>query len=215
MELITKIKASGINNLSDARYFSTFAEWIGFNFSPNSPNYIALDKAKELMGWLSGPRIVAEFEQQDEAYINQVCEMLQIDSIQTDVDLDFAALSPMVSTVIKRITINELMDDSRLESILIAYSGSIAYFVLDFTPSKLTWEDLQNHPYFSPSRLQEWCENFSIILQLSFVPENVLEVVEQVKPLALNLVGGTEDKVGLRAFDDLDPIVEQLEVEDW
>ncbi len=215
MELITKIKASGINNLSDARYFSTFAEWIGFNFTPDSPNYVALDKAKELIGWLSGPRIVAEFEQQDEAFINQVCEILQIDSIQTDLDLNFTALSPIVSTVIKRITISEYIDDNRLESILIADSGSIAYFVLDFTQSKLTWQDLQNHPYFPPNRLQEWCENFPVILQLPFTPENVLEVVEQVKPLALNLAGGTEDKVGLRAFDDLDPIVEQLEVEDW
>lgn len=214
MELITKIKASGINNLSDARYFSTFAEWIGFNFSLESSNYVALDKAQEIIGWLAGPRIVAEFEKQDVEYINAVCKALKIDTIQTDLDLDFGELDSIVSTVIKRIAVDSYLDDSRLESILMANNGKVAYFVLDFNQSPYSWEELQNHAHFSPKQLKDWCENYPIILHLPFTPKNVVEIVEQTGPFALNMAGGTEDKVGLRAFDDIDPIVEQLEVED-
>lgn len=214
MELITKIKASGINNLSDGRYFSTFAEWIGFNFSPTSANQVSLEKAQEIIGWLAGPRIVAEFEKPDVEYINAICSALKIDTIQIDSDLDFGALSPVVSTVMKRIVVDNYLDDTRLESILTVESGRIAYFVLDFTTLFDSWEELQNYPYFSVERLKDWCESFPIILHLPFTPENVVEIVEGIQPFALNLAGGTEDKVGLRAFDDLDPIVEQLEIED-
>ncbi|MEZ4885430.1 MAG: hypothetical protein R3E32_11930 [Chitinophagales bacterium] len=211
MELITKIKASGINNLSDARYFSTFAEWIGFNFSPESPNYVTLEREQEIVGWLAGPRIVGEFEKQDIEYINAVCNALKIDTIQTDLDLNFGQLTSMVSTVMKRIVVDNYLDDSRLESILMADSGKIAYFVLDFTQEPLTWQKLQYHAYFSPDKLKDWCENYPIILHLPFTPDNVLEIVEQIRPFALNMAGGTEDKVGLRAFDDIDPIIERLE----
>ncbi|MGB1241359.1 MAG: hypothetical protein ACPG49_02485 [Chitinophagales bacterium] len=214
MELITKIKASGINNLSDARYFSTFAEWIGFNFNPESSNYVSLDKAQEIIGWLAGPRIVAEFEKQEVEYINAVCKALKLDTIQTDLDLNFGELETVISTVIKRIVIDQYLDDSRLESILMANSGKVAYFVLDFTQMPYSWQELQNHPHFSPGKLRDWCESYPIILHLPFTPENVVEIVEQTQPFALNLAGGTEDKVGLRAFDDIDPIVEQLEIED-
>ncbi|MFK7905250.1 MAG: hypothetical protein AB8B69_09005 [Chitinophagales bacterium] len=214
MELITKIKASGINNLSDARYFSTFAEWIGFNFDAESSNYMALEKAKEIIGWLAGPRIVGEFDKQNIEYINAVCTALKIDSIQTDLDLNFSLLSPVVSTVMKRIVVDGFLDSSRLESILMANSGKVAYFILDFTQAPYSWEELQNHPHFSPTQLKEWCEDYPIVLHLPFTPENVLEIVEQVQPFALNMAGGTEDKVGLRAFDDIDPLVELLEIED-
>ncbi len=214
MELITKIKASKINNLSDARYFSTFAEWIGFNFSPESPSYVSLDKAKEIIGWLAGPRIVAEFGKQDVEYINAVCRALKLDTIQSDLDLNFGELDSMISTVMKHIEVDKDLDDSRLESILMANSGKVAYFVLDFTQMSYSWQELQTHPYFSPEKLKDWCENYPIILHLPFTPENVLEIVEQIQPFALNVAGGTEDKVGLRAFDDIDPIIEQLEIED-
>lgn len=48
------IKATHINNLTDARYFAVFAEWIGFKLANDDPQALSLDQCCELMGWVSG-----------------------------------------------------------------------------------------------------------------------------------------------------------------
>jgi len=57
LALKTFVKASKINNLSDARYFAALeVDYIGFDGLPTSANYIAPGKQLEIAGWLSGPK---------------------------------------------------------------------------------------------------------------------------------------------------------------
>ena len=58
------------------------------------------------------------------------------------------------------------------------------------------------------------CSEYPIILKMPFSADNVLEIVNAIQPFAIELSGGEEQKVGIRVFDDLDPIVEQLEMEE-
>ncbi len=219
MELQIKVKASGVNNLSDARYFAPFAEWVGLPFDTNNPtnNALTVDVAKEIMGWLSGPRIVGEFGAEPMEVINKICEELMIDTIQITKDIDATKLSPKISTIIKRIVINDLIDEDRLESMLSAGSGKVAYFVLDFVSANpnITWQQIQLHEELHPDLLSELCAMYPIMLQLPLTPNNVHTVLELVPDVhALNLAGGNEISVGVRAFDDIDPIIEQLEIDD-
>lgn len=57
-----QIKASGVNNLTDARYFNALENtFIGFNFDVLHPQHITLSQAEDLAGWLYNPLLVAEF----------------------------------------------------------------------------------------------------------------------------------------------------------
>ncbi|MGB1205888.1 MAG: hypothetical protein ACPG5B_09590 [Chitinophagales bacterium] len=212
MQLHTKIKASHITNLSDARYFATFTEMMSFNFDKDSKNSVSTSLAKEMIGWITGPRIIGEFGNQKENYINEIANSLQISDIQTNINLNFAKLNPIISTIIQRIEINEFLDADRLEALLFSQNQGIAYFLLDF--SAYTWEILQKHTHFSPAFLSDLCSEYPIILKMPFSADNVLAIVNTIQPFAIELSGGEEQKVGLRVFDDLDPIVEQLEIEE-
>lgn len=77
------LKFSSINNLSDARFAAgAWADIVGFNFDPSHPQYIEPQKAKAIMAWLIGPTIVAEFEHQPLAWIQDICTELAINTIQ-------------------------------------------------------------------------------------------------------------------------------------
>lgn len=210
MELKTKIKASNINNLSDARYFSTFAEWIGFNFNPANPNALNISVAKELIGWLAGPRIVGEFDTADITLINEACTALKIDIIQVDKAVEYKKLSPSITTIIQRVIVKDMASINKLPAQLDKIGKGVAYILLDFQTNKLTWENLQA---YIPV-LQQLTKAYHILLHISCTPENVVNIVDTIQPFALNLSGGQELKIGLRAFDDIDPIIEQLEIEE-
>jgi phosphoribosylanthranilate isomerase len=212
MDLTVKVKASGVNNLSDARYFSTFVEWMGFDFRRKSAMALRIPVAQEIIGWLVGPQLVAEFANESAADINAVCNALAITCIQVEEEVSLDELAPIIETVILRITMNELIDVDRLQSILSTQSTWANYFLLDFTENKLTWAAIKQREDLTVQDLQQFCKDYPIIVQLDFTPQNVSEIVTTLQPQAINLLGGSEEKVGLRAFDDIDPIVEVLEL---
>ena len=216
MELKIKIKASSINNLSDGRYFATFAEWMGFNFSPTSLQFVTLERANEIKNWVFGPRLVGEFDGLEIDQINPIVEALQMDTIQTDLDLDFRILSPIVSTIIRRIVVDKSMNSKDLSQTIKQTANVTAYFLLDFVMHQITWTELQNNPILDATFLQDLTAKYpqKIILSMPFTAQNVLELVDSIQPFALSLAGGNELKTGLRAFDDIDPIVRLLEVEE-
>jgi hypothetical protein len=66
MPLKIPFKAGSITNLTDARFFAAYeVDYIGFCFDPQSPNYISPQNALAIKGWIHGPKIVAEFANQD------------------------------------------------------------------------------------------------------------------------------------------------------
>lgn len=56
------IKASSINNLSDARYFNALENiFIGLNFDALHQHHISLQLSHSIISWLFEPKIIAEF----------------------------------------------------------------------------------------------------------------------------------------------------------
>lgn len=77
------LKFSSITNLSDARYAAgMWADFIGFNFDPNSPLYIDPNQAKSIIGWINGPSVVGEFGSQPLEWISDFAKQLQFNVIQ-------------------------------------------------------------------------------------------------------------------------------------
>lgn len=85
-----KLKFSSITNLSDARYAAcAWADFIGFCFDTNKPEYIEPQKAKEIASWINGSVIVGEFGYQPIEWITDFisaipCGAIQIPANYTD-----------------------------------------------------------------------------------------------------------------------------------
>lgn len=212
MQLKVRVKVNSINNLSDARYFATFAEWAGFNFNPADAACLPLNTARELIGWMSGPRMVGEFGNAPIEIINQTAQTLNLDTIQTDIDLLPAQLVPQVSAIIRRVNIMADMLPAQLNALLNKNAPYTAWFLLNFTNAGLGWNDLQQHAIFTPNYLKNLCADYNILLQLPYTPQNVLQVLEIIQPAGIALNSGHEIKTGIRAFDDVADIVELLEL---
>ena len=70
MALTTIVKVGNITNLSDARYCAGMGvDMLGFCFEKKSEQYIDPESYKEIIGWISGPQLVGEFDTNDETKI--------------------------------------------------------------------------------------------------------------------------------------------------
>lgn len=85
MPLIKTVKAGNITHLTDARFFASFeVDYIGFCFDPESASYISPQEALAIKGWISGPKIVAEFANQDAENIEGILTFLEPDVAELD-----------------------------------------------------------------------------------------------------------------------------------
>ena len=63
MALSTIVKMSSINNLSDARYCAGMGvDLMGFCIDPTKSDFLTPLQFKEINGWISGVKAVAEIE---------------------------------------------------------------------------------------------------------------------------------------------------------
>lgn len=205
----TKVKAGGIHNLADARYFSTFAEWIGFQLDPNAAYAIDMTTAKEFIPWIAGPIIVGELGRMEEEMVVEYVFQLGLEAIQVSEPIDREKLPASVKVVIYEVKVDAAMDADFLERILASMEGQVDYFLLDVTAD---WKQLslQGDKGIEATFLREMTDRYPVILQLPFEADSLIEVLETLAPAAINLTGGIEEKVGLRSFEDLDALVEQL-----
>ncbi|MBX7127319.1 MAG: hypothetical protein K1X47_16610 [Cyclobacteriaceae bacterium] len=61
MSLVTRVLMAPITNLTDARYGAGMGvEFLAFNVNPSSPHYIQPERYQEMIGWIAGPRRVAD-----------------------------------------------------------------------------------------------------------------------------------------------------------
>ncbi len=80
MPLKKIIKAGAITHLTDARFFAAYEVcYLGFCFDPESPDYISPQEALAIKGWISGPKIVAEFNNQDTENVVNIIRYLEPD----------------------------------------------------------------------------------------------------------------------------------------
>lgn len=213
--LQTKVKASQVTNLTDGRYFAAWeVEWIGFNFELGADNYIDIQKMKEIRDWLEGPKYVGEFGLTTAEVIRETATFLALDFVQINhfTNTETAkALSDI--PMIKEHLILKDADNSTLLATLSAFQPFVEAFLLDFTKSGISWNEIKAGTYLDFETLKQACADFNIILSVDLSPENLEEVRTTLNPYGLNVTGGEEEKVGFKSFDDIDEIIEALYIE--
>ena len=85
----TQIKFGAISNLSDARYAAAAGcEWIGFCLDDTNQNYINPISIKEILGWVSGIKSVAEIGSLTPDDIFDTLNILKINTVQCNAEVN-------------------------------------------------------------------------------------------------------------------------------
>ncbi|MBK9013452.1 MAG: hypothetical protein IPM82_04875 [Saprospiraceae bacterium] len=212
--LKTKIKASAVTNLTDARYFAAReVEWLGFRFSGGPESSISLMAAKAIAEWVDGVKIVGEFDFATAAEIEDANNLVHFDAVQLGMFTPADTLKKLPSlTFIKEVVVENITTEDDIMAHFQEFDEYCAYFLLDFTKAGIGWAKLQLGGNLSLGFLNHLFEQYKIILSLDFRPNETLQVLETIQPEALSLSGGQEEKVGLKSFEELDEMLDQLEI---
>ncbi|MES2689061.1 MAG: hypothetical protein V4658_01580 [Bacteroidota bacterium] len=205
MSFLTKIKLGNVTNLSDARYAAAVGiNYIGFCFDPSGHNYIAPIKAKEMMDWITGSYIVAEFGHQSFSEINDISELLNVNVIELDNRLLPDELPAFGKPIIKKIDIS-VFDFDQLKTEIESYKEVCDAFHLynSGLPTHLT-----------EMQLKELFANNQVIWGFDVSDETIKEIINVYQPFALNISGGMEEKTGIKDFDELNELLDTITIED-
>ncbi len=205
-QLITKVSA--VNNLTDARYFAAKeVDYLGFNIEEGTPGYLDPMYMKAIREWVAGPKIVGEFRGAPMAHVGAAQEFFGLDAVQLTAENHGDNLQelPGVEIILQ---VNSAMDTLALERTFRNAAPYVACFLLDFTETT-NWEAIltENSSF--------WNELFALrptLLQADVSAEQLPKLMQKFKLGGLSLVGGEEEQVGVKSFDEMDEIFEALEL---
>ncbi len=212
--LKTRIKASQIANLTDARYFAAWGvEWLGFNLEVGTENYIHPTEMKAIKEWVEGPKMVGEFSSQSGEEIVEYVNLLELDAIQIGPFIDPQTIKLQNKIpVFKEVVLEKSSAALDLKSALEKDWMHVDFFVLNFDKNGLTWPMIQSNEFLSIELIKTLCSTYNIILSIELSSNHLEEILEKIKPYGIDLKGGEEEMVGVKSFDELDDIFESLEV---
>ena len=213
--LKTKVKASSVTHLTDARYFAAWeVEWLGFNLSPGEENSVDPREVAAIREWVDGVQICAELNLPTAADLKAVVEMVQPDLIQVGMLTEIETLREWNGglPVIKEIVVERDTDLAMIEELLETDHVAVACFLLNFAKGGVSWQDLEDSKPLSLSKLKDWATKYPILLEIELGEQVPSAVLEELPVQGFSVRGGAEEAVGYKSFDDLDDFFEDLEV---
>ncbi len=200
MALITKVKASLVNNLSDARYFSAAGvDWLGFCLDPEHPAFVVPEIVKEIAEWLHGIEVIGEFGNQTPDIIADTATQLQLEKMQIPVGLaaDERFREFKIFGVVD-------LEDSTTER----QFDEVEYLVLKATGKN--WNQLSA---YKKGLIREISESHQVLLDIPCAPSDYENILKSYPIAGVNIYGGNETEPGIGSFDDLDAVFEVLDPE--
>lgn len=173
---MTQVKICGIRDLNTAKAtIKMGADFLGFNFVPNSKRCISPFNALEIINSIRGTvKIVGVFQNAPVIEVTKIASDLNLDFIQLHGQESNEYISKIKIPVIKFITFNESLKKIKAK-----------YFLLDrVTQGKGQMVDLK--------KANQIALNFPLFYAGGLTPDNVTFVVKQVKPFAVDVAGGIE-----------------------
>jgi phosphoribosylanthranilate isomerase len=206
MALKTFVKIGGITNLSDARYCSgMYVNLLGFSAEDFSTKFISPALFSEITGWLSGMEYAAEFTSTSSQSVIEIVKnypsitWIEHEQIDTLLELKDSGYSLILKLDLDEILGNESLLGEKI------FNSDITLHLTSKNES-LTEENRKMIQFLS--------ERSQVILGAGINPESVESLLNSYPLKGIGLTGGTEIKPGLKDFDELADILEQLELED-
>lgn len=213
--LSTKVKASAITHLTDARYFAAWeTEWLGFMLSPGSEASVELQLVAALREWVDGVKICGEFSVAALPEIEAAIDVLGLEAVQLGMLTPMESLQALRGKVeiIQEIVVEAYLTAEELTEMMEERKEAVDYFLLQFNKGGLTWPDIQEGTPFSVEQLTQWAKQYSLLIDLPLSGTTPTQFLDQVPVKGFSVVGAEEEKVGIKSFDELDEFFEDLEV---
>ena len=213
--LKTKVKASSVTNLTDARYFAAWeVHWLGFDLDPHSERHLSPKAFEAIREWVDGVEITGEFNLQSPEEIREAVEVLQLDAVQAGPLIGLEALTRLELAVplIKELIPEPGRPLADLQGTFSDYAPHVRLFLLDLLKGGWSWEKLQADPK-AHADLTELAGQYPLLLALDLPPAAVNAFLEEIHAEGLAVQGGEEEKVGYKSFDELDELFEALEIQ--
>ncbi len=213
--LATKVLASGITHLTDARYFAAWeVDYLAFPLGDGVDEAISWDYLNALREWVEGPEIVAEIGRIDDgkAWIELLTSnkiktvLLHEDSADSIAELMKAAGIGIIREL--KVDQFQTVDDVAAR---VAEHPSTDLFILSFE-DWVTYKDVAEGSIFSIDALDQITGAHQCLLQINLAGEDPKEIKERHPIAGFAVRGSSEEKVGYKSFDDLDDLFEGLEV---
>jgi len=193
MQLKTKVIVTGVTNLHDARYCAGMGvDFISFPIEENQAQYVTEADFKEIVGWLSGPKFLAEISDGHGLAI----EDYPLDGFITD-NLDLIGETALA--VILKIT-----DLADAQQMMERYHTLVEGFLIELNEVEIDATLLQN--------LQALAQNYPVYLGFGVTKDNVNQLLDTIQLAGIGLKGSKEIKVGYNDFDGLADVLEEIEV---
>lgn len=183
----TKIYASRVTNLSDARYFAAMGvDYLGIPLDAG----LNTDTIKELFDWVEGPEFIGE--------ITGIQSLPDIGSTIEILGLNKMATNPFYTdTISENISIiHEILFEDCVvseEEIVLKFQDPI----LEINKS----DEQKLHDIIDANRV--W-------LYIDGDHNEINQIIEKYNPHGIVLIGGEEEKVGFKSFDEIDLIFDLL-----
>ncbi|WP_026953828.1 phosphoribosylanthranilate isomerase [Algoriphagus vanfongensis] len=206
MALSTFVKIGGVTNLSDARYCAgMYVDVLGFDMEDHSEKFVNPTQFEEITGWVSGVEFAAEFQTETAEYILQKLEKYPTVSWIQHRSLEvLTELIDSGKNLIYEVNINEI---KHLEAEISDRLANLDIFILLRSPHEKLEEDEEES-------ILKISDKASVLLGSGITAFNVNALKEKLKLHGIALEGGEEIKPGLKDFDQLAEILEELELED-
>lgn len=205
MGLRTSVIVNGINNLSDARYCAGMGvDIIGFNLKLDDPERVKPETLKEIAGWVAGVQLAGEFLRARPDMINEMAKEFKLDYIQLDVPYLIDEIEEIDCPVIQKVFVNKDTVESELLEMMELYSEHVHAFIV-FS------DDFKSIDETNTRFLTDLCDKFKVYINFGITKENIVSVLKNIKPAGIGLQGGHEIKPGLKDFDELAEIFDEIE----
>lgn len=198
-----KISATRISNLTDARYFAAKeVAFLGFNLEEGSPGYLEPMYMKAIREWVEGPKIVGEFDRTPARTILEAASFYGLDAVQVTQTHDLSLLKGL--EVLLR-----LPAPAHPGGLSLPDAPLFTWLVLDFTRLPDADTALAAHA----AEWKNFLANQPALLHLDLPAERLHTVLDALLPAGLVLEGGEEERVGVKSYDEIDAVFEQLGID--
>ncbi|MCK4244619.1 MAG: phosphoribosylanthranilate isomerase [Candidatus Omnitrophica bacterium] len=208
---MTEIKICGITNEEDAKAaVDSGVDFLGFNFYPKSPRFIAPGKAKEIIDALSSDIArVGVFVNEEISVIEQTIRDCSLNLLQLHGDETVLFCEELKYKIKDYKLIKVFRIDNEQDMKFIPEFGKVAdYYLLDtYSVDK----------FGGTGRTFSWnlaCQikkmGKPIFLSGGLTPENVEEAIKKVDPFCVDVASGVESYSGKKNLEKMKLFVEQV-----
>lgn len=197
------IKAGGLNNLTNARFFaSSGVQWLGFRMDPLDPGSLTIEQATEVLGWVAADGLMGEFDNRSEDEVLFLAESLHLQGVQVPYSMDAGRFAEKGLRVIKRLNLT---------------NGAIPMALSTDNPDWFLIEmdgisDEISSGGFLVQSLKHWLADYPLMITLPPDVEMIDKVLGTLPGIAINLVQGDELQPGWQEFSGVIDVLDHLKL---